>query len=101
MAAQSKEAFGPRTDLDHLSIVEDKQPEPVGETVAPHPLERLRAIHVEAEQTSRLANLLGRTLYLSFLLPVLLVTALVLTAPPLTRAVSFTCGSAADSTAAC
>jgi hypothetical protein len=80
MAAQSK-TFMPRPDLVH--------PEIVDEASDPRPLAQLRAVHDEALETSRLANLLGRTLYLGMLLPVLLLAALLLAAPPLTRALSF------------
>ena len=62
-------------------------PDPIIETR--HPFARLRAIHNEAEETSRLANLLGRTLYVGIALPVAALIAVALANPPAFRGLSF------------
>jgi len=88
MAARTK-AVKPDVELDRPAITEVEHPQPALAAGEPHPFARLLAIRDEAEQTAYLANLLGRTLHLSILLPVLLVAALILAAPPLARAASF------------
>jgi hypothetical protein len=54
-----------------------------------NPFARLRAVHDEALETSRLANLLGRSFYVSLLLPALAIAALIVTGAPVARALSF------------
>jgi hypothetical protein len=81
LAAQS-EALSPETNLGPPDTVPTEEP-------AEHPLARLRAVHDEAEETSDLANLLGRAFYVGLLLPLLVAAAVVFFDPPWTRAASF------------
>ena len=70
-----------QTELEPVSLVPEEPAE--------HPLAKLQAVHDEATETSALANLLGRTLYAALLLPVLVLGAIALSDPPLTRGMSF------------
>jgi len=81
MAAQSK-AFLPEEGLEPVA------PPPTEET-AENPLTKLRKMHDEAEETSSLANLLGRALYVGLLLPVFLIAAVAFANAPRMRAGSF------------
>jgi hypothetical protein len=64
-------------------------PETVADPVRVNPFARLRAVHDEAQETSRLANLLGRSFYVSLLLPTLAAIAISVAHAPLFRAASF------------
>ena len=81
MAAQPK-ALAPDTNLEAIETAYDA-------VTDEHPLARLKAVHDEAAETSQLANLLGRSLYVGLLLPVLALAAIGLCDPPLTRGISF------------
>ena len=81
MAAQSK-AFSRKTDFEPLDAVQRE--EPIG-----HTLTRLKAVHDEAEETSGLANLLGRTLYVALLLPLFLLAEVTFSRAPWMHAGSF------------
>jgi hypothetical protein len=59
------------------------------EPVRVNPFSRLRAVHDEALETSRLANLLGRSFYVSLLLPALAIAAVIIAGAPIVRALSF------------
>jgi hypothetical protein len=81
MAAQPH-AFSREADFETLGTALPGGP-------AEHPLTKLRVMHDEAEETSRLANLLGRARYVGLLLPVLLFAAVVLSPAPSARAGGF------------
>jgi len=71
----------------------EPEAQPTLETIADplhiNPFAKLRAVHDEAQETSRLANLLGRSFYVSLLLPALAALAIGVAHAPVSRSASF------------